>query len=168
VSFDDAGDAAPDINTFLFQNGRLRRELGRRVTEHRAEVGLSHYALASALGVQRTFIEGIGRGERNLTLAHIERLARCLGVSLRPTRRRTARAERTLSRVAESAKRDFKNVLSIPLQAGMAQFVGLRAPFDTAKLDRGTVSNAAEHACEGSAAPVCCLATGRVARRRRR
>ena len=45
--------------------------------------GISQEALAGALDVHRTYLGGIERGERNLTLRTVERLADRLGVDVR-------------------------------------------------------------------------------------
>lgn len=44
--------------------------------------GISQEALASALEVHRTYLGGVERGERNLTLQTVERLASRLGVDV--------------------------------------------------------------------------------------
>ena len=49
----------------------------------RAERGLSQEALAEALGVHRTYLGAVERGERNLTLRTVERLADRLAVDVR-------------------------------------------------------------------------------------
>ena len=60
--------------------GDLQRRLGERLRAQRAARGLSQEALADALGVHRTYIGGLERGERNVTLRTVERLAERLGV----------------------------------------------------------------------------------------
>lgn len=60
--------------------GDLQRTVGRNIRRLRRERGLSQEELAEEIGVHRTFMGGIERGERNLTLRTLERLARKLGV----------------------------------------------------------------------------------------
>jgi transcriptional regulator with XRE-family HTH domain len=61
--------------------GDLQRTLGRNLRAYREARGLSQEAFADVVGVHRTYMGGIERGERNLTLQSVERLAQCLRVS---------------------------------------------------------------------------------------
>lgn len=58
--------------------GDLQRAFGRSVRAHRLRLGLSQEALADQLGVHRTYLGGVERGERNLTLQTVERIAASL------------------------------------------------------------------------------------------
>jgi transcriptional regulator with XRE-family HTH domain len=60
--------------------GDLQRLLGRRLRAYRQERELSQEAFADLVGVHRTYMGGIERGERNLTLKSVERIAERLGV----------------------------------------------------------------------------------------
>jgi transcriptional regulator with XRE-family HTH domain len=60
--------------------GDLQRRLGHRLRAYRQRRGLSQEAFADVLGVHRTYMGGLERGERNLTLRSVERLAERLGV----------------------------------------------------------------------------------------
>ena len=55
--------------------------VGRNIRRLRRERGLSQEDLADEIGVHRTYMGGVERGERNLTLRSLERLAERLGVS---------------------------------------------------------------------------------------
>jgi transcriptional regulator with XRE-family HTH domain len=55
--------------------GDLQRTVGRNLRAHREDKGLSQEAFADELGVHRTYMGGIERGERNLTLKSLERIA---------------------------------------------------------------------------------------------
>lgn len=55
--------------------GDLQRSFGRNLRAYRQARGLSQEAFADVLGVHRTYMGGIERGERNLTLKSVERLA---------------------------------------------------------------------------------------------
>jgi transcriptional regulator with XRE-family HTH domain len=60
--------------------GELQRRLGRRLRDLRLADGLSQEAFADVLQIHRTYMGGIERGERNLTLKSVERIAERLGV----------------------------------------------------------------------------------------
>jgi transcriptional regulator with XRE-family HTH domain len=60
--------------------GELQRALGQRLREYRQARGLSQEAFAQVLGFHRTYMGGLERGERNLTLKSVERIAGRLGV----------------------------------------------------------------------------------------
>jgi len=60
--------------------GDLQATFGRNLAAYRKERGLSQEALAEVLGVHRTYMGGIERGERNLTLKSVERIAERLEV----------------------------------------------------------------------------------------
>ena len=60
--------------------GELQKRLGRNLRAYREAEGLSQEAFAEILGVHRTYMGGVERGERNLTLRSVERIADCLGV----------------------------------------------------------------------------------------
>ncbi len=60
--------------------GELQAAVGRRVRECREARGLSQEDFADLLGVHRTYMGGVERGERNLTLRTVERIAARMGV----------------------------------------------------------------------------------------
>jgi transcriptional regulator with XRE-family HTH domain len=55
--------------------GDLQRTVGRNLLAYRQARGLSQEAMADVLGVHRTYMGGVERGERNLTLKSVERIA---------------------------------------------------------------------------------------------
>jgi len=55
--------------------GDLQRTVGRNLRAYREAKDLSQEAFADVLGVHRTYMGGIERGERNLTLKSLERIA---------------------------------------------------------------------------------------------
>ncbi len=57
-------------------------KLGKRVKEIRLKKKLSQGKLAKILGVHPTYISGIERGLRNMTIKNLERLADALKVSI--------------------------------------------------------------------------------------
>jgi transcriptional regulator with XRE-family HTH domain len=60
--------------------GDLQRTVGRNLRAFRRQRGLSQEAFADFLGVHRTYMGGVERGERNLTLKSLERIAEKVGV----------------------------------------------------------------------------------------
>jgi transcriptional regulator with XRE-family HTH domain len=67
----------------LAVEGDLQRTVGKNLRRHRLARGLSQEAFAEVLGVHRTYMGGVERGERNLTLRSLERVAAHLGVDPR-------------------------------------------------------------------------------------
>ena len=55
---------------------------GERVRQERKVKGLSQEELAEKAGVHRTYIGMIERGEKNITLTNIRKIASALGVSI--------------------------------------------------------------------------------------
>lgn len=64
------------------QQDDIRHRFGARVRQLRTERGLSQEAFADLARLHRTYIGSIERGEQNLSLANIERVAATLGISL--------------------------------------------------------------------------------------
>jgi transcriptional regulator with XRE-family HTH domain len=61
-------------------DGELQHTVGENLRRLRTARGLSQEAFADQLGFHRTYVGGVERGERNLTLRTVERLADMLGV----------------------------------------------------------------------------------------
>jgi len=61
-------------------DGNLQRTVGLNLRAYRQARGLSQEGLADVLGVHRTYMGGVERGERNLTLRSVERIAAKLDV----------------------------------------------------------------------------------------
>lgn len=62
--------------------GNLQKTVGRNLRAYRMERGLSQEAFAEVLGVHRTYMGGVERGERNLTLKSVERMAEKLEIEV--------------------------------------------------------------------------------------
>jgi transcriptional regulator with XRE-family HTH domain len=60
----------------------IRVRFGRRLRELRKERGLSQEELAFRAGLHRTYVSSAERGERNVSLINIKRLAKALGVDM--------------------------------------------------------------------------------------
>ncbi len=58
----------------------ILKRFGDTLREHRQRVGLSQEKLAAKAGIDRTYVGGAERGERNVALVNIVRLAEALNV----------------------------------------------------------------------------------------
>ncbi|GAA0989275.1 Propionyl-CoA carboxylase regulator [Nocardioides aquaticus] len=59
--------------------GDLQRLVGVNLRRHRERLSISQEAFAEVVGVHRTYLGALERGERNLSLRSLERLAQVLG-----------------------------------------------------------------------------------------
>ena len=62
------------------ESGRLGRQLARNIRRLRSAAKLSQEELANRCGLHRTYIGAVERGERNVTLKTVERIAAALGI----------------------------------------------------------------------------------------
>jgi transcriptional regulator with XRE-family HTH domain len=60
--------------------GELQKTLGRNLRRLRESQGMSQEDFADKLGYHRTYLGGVERGERNLTLRSVERIAALIGI----------------------------------------------------------------------------------------
>jgi len=60
----------------------IRVRFGKAVRKRRHKLGVSQEEFADMCGLDRTYIGGIERGERNVSLMNIERIAKALRISL--------------------------------------------------------------------------------------
>lgn len=63
-------------------NGEDLRELGRRVADRRAELGLTLAALAEAVGVHHSTLSRLERGAQDLGASRLPSLARALDLEV--------------------------------------------------------------------------------------
>ncbi len=65
------------------KNDDILKRFGRRIQQLRLKKGItSQMALANKARLDRTYIGGVERGDRNIALKNIEKLAKALGISL--------------------------------------------------------------------------------------
>jgi transcriptional regulator with XRE-family HTH domain len=60
----------------------IRVRFGKAVRQKRHKLGVSQEAFADLCGLDRTYIGGIERGERNVALVNVEKIARALRLSI--------------------------------------------------------------------------------------
>ena len=60
----------------------IRIRFGQRLRELRQAKGLSQEELAFRAGLHRTYVSSAERGQRNVALVNIEKLARALGIDI--------------------------------------------------------------------------------------
>ena len=60
----------------------IKRKFGQRVKKLRQEKGLSQEALANEANLNRTYIPSIEKGERNVSITVIEKIAKALKIKI--------------------------------------------------------------------------------------
>lgn len=60
----------------------IRVRLGKAVRERRCKLGVSQEAFADLCELDRSYIGGIERGERNVAVVNIQKIARALKISI--------------------------------------------------------------------------------------
>jgi transcriptional regulator with XRE-family HTH domain len=68
----------PRILGLMKKRAEILKQFGERVRELRLKAGLSQEAFADKCDLDRTYVGGIERGERNLSLKNIARVAAAL------------------------------------------------------------------------------------------
>jgi len=58
----------------------LRKKFGRRIRQLRESMGLTQQQLASRVGMDYKYLGSVERGERNITIDNIQRIAEAFGV----------------------------------------------------------------------------------------
>lgn len=62
------------------REAKIQKHFGERVRELRKGRGFSQESLALACNLDRTYVGGVERGERNISLINIYKIAEALGV----------------------------------------------------------------------------------------
>ena len=57
-------------------------KFGKRIREERNKLGISQEELAERAGVHRTYIGMLERGEKNITLKNIKKIAKALKIKI--------------------------------------------------------------------------------------
>jgi transcriptional regulator with XRE-family HTH domain len=60
----------------------IRIRFGRALRQRRHKLGVSQEEFADMCGLDRTYIGGIERGERNVALVNLEKIAKTLRISI--------------------------------------------------------------------------------------
>jgi len=60
---------------------QVKQEFGNRVRDLRTDAGFTQEALADAAELDRSYVGSVERGERNLSIENVCRLAEAIGVS---------------------------------------------------------------------------------------
>ena len=63
------------------REAEIQKQFGERMRELRKQKGFSQESLALACGLDRTYIGGVERGERNISLINIHKIAAALRVA---------------------------------------------------------------------------------------
>jgi transcriptional regulator with XRE-family HTH domain len=64
------------------KNTNVQKQLGKQVREIRTAQGYSQESLADAAGLHRTYIGAIERGEQNVSIENVARIANSLDVKI--------------------------------------------------------------------------------------
>lgn len=62
------------------RQAQIKKDFGERVRSIRMQKGFSQEDLALACGLDRSYIGGVERGERNISLINIRKIAEALGI----------------------------------------------------------------------------------------
>ena len=58
----------------------IRRTIGRRIKYYREQQGLSQEVVGKLAGLHRSYIGGVERGERNIGVDNLAKIAKALGM----------------------------------------------------------------------------------------
>ena len=60
----------------------IRKKLGQRIKEKRLQLGLSQEKFALSINMDRTYFASVEKGNRNISILNIEKIAKGLNISL--------------------------------------------------------------------------------------
>jgi transcriptional regulator with XRE-family HTH domain len=58
------------------------KKLGHNIRKARSKIGLSQEALAFAADLDRSYVGGVERGERNITLLNLKKISAALNINI--------------------------------------------------------------------------------------
>jgi len=68
--------------SYTIEDKELLQKVGERIRDFRIEAGLSQEKLSFECNLDRTYIGSVERGERNIALINLNKLAKALSVSI--------------------------------------------------------------------------------------
>ena len=74
--------AVNDHHRFMAKRRDILKRFGSRVRSLRLETGLSQEKFAAKCGLDRTYVGSVERGERNIAIRNIEKIAKALRISI--------------------------------------------------------------------------------------
>lgn len=60
----------------------IKEKIGKRIKELRTQAGLTQMELAGKSSLDRTYINSVENGKRNISITNIEKIANALNVSI--------------------------------------------------------------------------------------
>ena len=69
-------------NTYTAHDQKFLKEVGQKIRIARQKTELSQEAFAKVCMLDRTYISDVERGERNLSLLNLRKIAKALGVPI--------------------------------------------------------------------------------------
>lgn len=60
----------------------IKQKIGKRIKELRAQRQISQEELAARADIDRTYVNSVENGKRNISIINIEKIASALGVSI--------------------------------------------------------------------------------------
>jgi len=81
-SYVDSSPLSSSLLMLTFVDMEIKKKFGKQVKKFRLERGLSQEALALMADLDRTYIPSIEKGERNVSITVIEKIAKALKIKI--------------------------------------------------------------------------------------
>ena len=78
----DSSPLSSSLLMLTFVDMEIKKKFGKQVKKFRLEKGLSQEALALMADLDRTYIPSIEKGERNVSITVIEKIAKALKIKI--------------------------------------------------------------------------------------